>query len=113
MSKQWQNILMVLAVVVLAAYPLLTVRAPQAGPDGEAVEIFSGADGQAEGVIRQIAPDYQPWAAPLMEPPSGEIESLLFALQAVLGAGFIGYYVGVRRERSRWKTVTGTSGAAG
>jgi len=112
MSKKWQNVLMLLAVIVLVAYPLLTVRAPEAGPGGEPVEIFSGADGQAEGVIRQLAPNYQPWAAPLMEPPSGEIESLLFALQAVLGAGFIGYYVGVKRERARWNTASGASGAA-
>ncbi len=109
MSKRWQNALMLLAVIVLIAYPLLTVRAPEAGPGEEPAEIFSGADGQAEGVIRQLAPDYQPWASPLMEPPSGEIESLLFALQAVLGAGFIGYYVGVKRERARWH---GASGAA-
>jgi cobalt/nickel transport protein len=112
MSKQWQNKLMLLAVILLIAYPLLTVRAPEAGPRGEAAEIFSGADDQAEGVIREIAPDYQPWAAPLMVPPSGEIESLLFALQAVSGAGFIGYYVGVRRERSRWNRDSGSSGAA-
>jgi cobalt/nickel transport protein len=101
MSRCWQNRLMLLAVIALAVLPLLTVRAPDPGPDGAAAEIFAGADNQAQGVIRQLAPDYQPWAAPLLEPPSGEIESLLFTLQAALGAGFIGYYVGVRRERSR------------
>ncbi|OHB30808.1 MAG: cobalt ABC transporter substrate-binding protein CbiN [Desulfuromonadaceae bacterium GWC2_58_13] len=112
MSKQWQNGLMLLAVILLIAYPLLTVRVPDPGSEGETAEIFTGADGQAEGVIREIAPDYRPWAEPLMVPPSGEIESLLFALQAVLGAGFIGYYVGVRRERSRWNRDSGSSGAA-
>jgi len=112
MSETWRNILMLLAVVALVVYPLLTVKAPHPGPDGEPVEIFTGADGQAEGVIQQLAPDYQPWAAPLMEPPSGEIESLLFSLQAVLGAGFIGYYVGVRRERARWNAAAGESRAA-
>jgi cobalt/nickel transport protein len=112
MSERWRNILLLLAVIVLAVYPLLTVRAPEVGAGGEPAEIFSGADGQAEGVIRELAPDYRPWAAPLMEPPSGEIESLLFALQAVLGAGFIGYYVGVKRERARWNTTSGSSGAA-
>lgn len=102
MSQKWQNMLLLLAVVVLIAYPLLTVRAPQSGAGSEPGEIFTGADSQAEGVIRQLAPDYQPWAAPLMAPPSAEIESLLFALQAVLGAGFIGYYLGIKRERARW-----------
>jgi cobalt/nickel transport protein len=112
MSKRWQNALMLLAVIVLVGYPLLTVRAPDAGPGAAPAEIFTGADGQAEGVIRQLAPDYQPWAAPLIKPPSGEVESLLFALQAVLGAGFIGYYVGVKRERARWNPTSGPSRAA-
>lgn len=112
MRQKWQNILLLLAVVVLITYPLLTVRAPQSGPGTEPREIFTGADGQVEGVIRQLAPDYQPWATPLLEPPSAEIESLLFALQAVLGAGFIGYYVGVKRERARWNSA-GNCRAAG
>jgi cobalt/nickel transport protein len=107
MNIRWQNTLLLLAVVALAAYPLLTVQAPQNGPGGEPAEIFVGADSQAEGVIRQLAPGYRPWAAPLMEPPSGEIESLLFALQAVLGAGVIGYYLGVKRERTRSRLSSG------
>ena len=59
---------------------------------------FSGSDGQAQGVIDEAG--YQPWFEPLWEPPSGEIESLLFSLQAALGAGLLGYYVGLRRGRS-------------
>ena len=58
---------------------------------------FSGSDGQAQGVIDEAG--YQPWFEPLWEPPSGEIESLLFSLQAALGAGLLGYYVGLRRGR--------------
>ncbi len=38
--------------------------------------------------------DYEPWFSNIWEPPSGEIESMLFALQAALGAGFIGYFFG-------------------
>jgi cobalt/nickel transport protein len=37
----------------------------------------------------------------LYEPPSDEIESLLFALQAALGAGFIGYYIGYKRGKTK------------
>ena len=53
--------------------------------------------------IGTIAPNYKPWFAPLFEPPSGEIASLLFALQAALGAGVIGFWLGmsVARERER------------
>ena len=40
---------------------------------------------------------------PLLEPASGEIASLLFALQAALGAGVIGYWLGcaVTRDKLR------------
>lgn len=50
---------------------------------------FSGADDMAEKLISQLHPDYKSWFNPLWEPPSREVESLLFALQAALGAGFI------------------------
>ena len=39
----------------------------------------------------------EPWFQPFWEPPGGGTESLLFALQAALGAGFIGYYFGLKR----------------
>jgi cobalt/nickel transport protein len=55
---------------------------------------FEGSDDQATAAIQDSRPGYQPWFRPLWEPPSGEIESLLFALQAALGAGVIGYVIG-------------------
>jgi cobalt/nickel transport protein len=60
---------------------------------------FGGADGEAESAISEVAPNYQPWFEPLWSPPGGETESLLFALQAALGAGVIGYYFGVKRSQ--------------
>lgn len=60
---------------------------------------YGGADGEAEGLITQINPDYEPWFNSLYEPPSGEIESLLFSTQAAIGAGFIGYYLGVKKGK--------------
>jgi cobalt/nickel transport protein len=101
MSMRLQNLLLLAAVVALVVFPLVSIDPHAPGPDGEAVEIFAGADGQAEGVIQAIAPDYEPWFSSILEPPSGEIESLLFALQASLGAGVIGYYLGICRGRSR------------
>jgi len=62
---------------------------------------FSGADGQAESFITQIAPDYQPWIEPLIEPASGEIESLLFTLQGSLGAAVIFYILGFYHGRRK------------
>jgi len=99
--KLRQNLLLILGVVVLGVLPLWIVDKPAAGPDGEAAEIFTGADDKAKNLITEIRPDYQPWFAPLIEPASGEIASMLFALQAALGAGFIGYYLGVSRTREK------------
>ena len=86
-----QNLILLSIVGGLAIAPLLIHR------DGTAE--FSGADGQAEALITEINPDYKPWFAPIWEPPSGEIESLLFSLQAALGAGLVGFYFGRRSAR--------------
>jgi cobalt/nickel transport protein len=98
--KRYQNLLMIIAVILLVAIPLRMVQKPVPGPDGKEVEIFGGADDQAKDVIGKLAPGYHPWFKPLMEPPSTEIGSLLFALQAALGAGYIGYYLGMAVTRS-------------
>ena len=101
--KRTQNILLIFGVVVLALVPLWIVEKPAAGADGEEVEIFGGSDDKAKNLIGEIRPDYRPWFEPIIEPASGEIASMLLALQAALGAGFIGYYVGtgVTREKMR------------
>ncbi|QEU89786.1 energy-coupling factor ABC transporter substrate-binding protein [Streptomyces kanamyceticus] len=87
------NTLLLLIVAALAVLPL----ALGLGDDKE--EPFAGADAQAESAITEIKPDYKPWFSPLYEPPSGEVESALFALQAALGAGVLAYYFGLRRGR--------------
>jgi cobalt/nickel transport protein len=102
-QKRAQNILLILGVVVLALLPLWIVERPAAGPDGTAAAIFTGADDQARNAISAIRPDYKPWFQSIIEPASGEIASLLFALQAALGAGFIGYYIGVGRTREKMR----------
>ncbi len=92
-SSNQGNGWLILAVVVLAVLPLIFVR-------GE----YGGADGEAEEAIAEIQPDYEPWFNPIIELPSGEIESLLFVSQAAVGAGIIGYAIGLykgRHERLR------------
>jgi len=101
--KRYQNLLMMIAVVALVALPLWMVKRPAPGADGKEVEIFAGADDKAKDLITTIVPDYKPWFKPLMEPPSGEIGSLLFALQAALGAGFIGYWYGSSKTRAQMR----------
>ncbi len=92
MSKQasaTQNWLLVMAVVGLAVFPLVFVR-------GE----YGGADNQAQGAIQELSPAYQPWFNPLLEPPSSEVASLLFAAQAALGAGVLGFVIGLYKGRA-------------
>lgn len=101
--KRHHNLLLLLAVVLLAALPLWLVQKPLPDADGKPVELFAGADNKAMALIGDIAPNYVQWFKPIMEPASGEIASLLFALQAALGAGFIGYYLGVSVTRERLK----------
>lgn len=85
------NLLLLMIVVLLAIFPLFIHQ------DAE----FGGADGEAEAEIGNISPDYEPWFHSFWEPPSGEIESLLFSLQAALGAGFIGYFIGLAKGRNK------------
>lgn len=88
--RPWKvNALLLLGVVLLAVLPLVLVPGD-----------FGGADGLAEPEIRANDPGFEPGASPLFEPP-GEVESGLFALQAALGAGVLGYVLGVLRTRHR------------
>ncbi|MDD2852378.1 MAG: energy-coupling factor ABC transporter substrate-binding protein [Desulfuromonadaceae bacterium] len=101
--KRHQNLLMMIAVAMLIALPLWMVKKPAPGADGKEVQIFAGADDKAKDLVGIIAPSYKPWALPVMEPPSSEVGSLLFALQAALGAGFIGYYLGISTTRAKYE----------
>ncbi|MFZ4855104.1 MAG: energy-coupling factor ABC transporter substrate-binding protein [Desulfuromonadaceae bacterium] len=101
--KRYQNLLMMVAVVALVVLPLWMVKKPTPGPDGREIPVFTGADDKAKNLVGVISPDYKPWFKPLMEPPGEEISSLLFALQASLGAGFIGYWYGCSTTRAKQK----------
>ncbi len=89
-----------LAIVALAVIPLVLIQ------DSE----FGGADGQAEEVVAVVSPEYESWASNAIEPPGGETESLLFSLQAALGAGVfgfaMGYFVARKKDKSKTKDET-------
>ena len=68
---------------------------------------WSGADDQPEEVISDLSGgSYHPWAQSIWTPPSGEIESLLFALQAAFGAIIIGYFLGYYRGLAKARAAT-------
>ena len=77
------NLLLMLAVVLLMVLPLAFVHGK-----------FGGSDDQGSAAVLSSRPGYKPWFNPVWTPPSPEIESLLFALQAGFGAGVIGYVLG-------------------
>ncbi|SOE02021.1 energy-coupling factor ABC transporter substrate-binding protein [Blastococcus haudaquaticus] len=79
--------LIVLAVVALFAVPLLL--------DGGTSE-YGGTDAT---VTQELEADgYTPWFDSLFS-PAGEVESGLFALQAAIGGGALGYVLGRLRGR--------------
>ncbi len=83
------NWLLVVTVLIIAVVPLVFI-----GSETE----FGGADGQAMERIDAENPDFQPWATPLFE-PEAETASTLFALQAAIGAGVLGYLFGALNTR--------------
>jgi cobalt/nickel transport protein len=87
-----KNAVLFLFVILLTVFPLYLHK------DSE----FGGADGQAEEVIGEIAPDYKPWFDAIWEPPGGETESLLFSLQSAIGAIIIGYVIGYGKARKKY-----------
>ncbi|WP_321421308.1 energy-coupling factor ABC transporter substrate-binding protein [uncultured Methanobacterium sp.] len=104
-------ILILALVALIAIIPLAMYNGM-----GEDQGYFGGSDDSASTVIEETG--YQPWFSSIWKPPSGEIESLLFALQAAIGAiiiGYIlGYYTGQAKERKRIeKEIKAKSGLNG
>ena len=66
---------------------------------------FAGSDNAGSGLIAKLSgtplENFQP-IIPQWEPPSGEIESCLFALQAAFGGilvgGIFGFWIGQKKK---------------
>lgn len=87
-------IILSVIVIILFVAPLVIYQGY-----GEDEGYFGGSDDQAGDIIEQTG--YKPWFSSIWEPPSGEIESLLFALQAAIGALIIGYAFGYWRGQAK------------
>lgn len=85
----FKNLILVLLVIIIGAIPLIFVRNAE----------FSGADDNAKNAIAEFNPTYKPIFQPIWEPPSSEIATLIFSLQAAIGAGIIGYFIGFARGK--------------
>ena len=59
-------------------------------------------------MVSQLNPAYTPWAESILEPPGGETESLLFCLQAGIGAGILGFGFGYLVARKKFHEEAGT-----
>ncbi len=89
MKLRTKNGLLLLLVIGLAFAPLYIARTAE----------FEGADTQASAAISTLDADYKPWFTPFWEPPSGEVESFFFALQAAVGSGFVFYFLGYAKGK--------------
>lgn len=81
-----------LLLVCVIGLTLLPFFIPHAGD-------YSGSDNQAQQAIAQLDPNYKPWFAPIFEPASSEIESLLFTLQGSIGSAIVFYILGYYRGK--------------
>jgi cobalt/nickel transport protein len=98
MAHSWRLEILGLAAIalfILILYLHPGVQGPAfAGTDTLAAEKISGSSGNATTAIRPLIPQWIP--------PSAEIESTLFSLQAAIGGIFIGgvfgYWIGLRKK---------------
>lgn len=92
-----KHIIMLIVVMIIVILPLAIFNGK-----GEAQGYFGGSDDQGPAALEQQG--YHPWFKPLWTPPSTEIEVLLFSVQAAIGAGIIGYFLGYYKALGKIKT---------
>jgi cobalt/nickel transport protein len=103
MTKYLLEILTVAAILVFCGLFLYT-SSTMTGAE------FAGSDNVGSGLIAELSGKPIDSFTPLIpqyEPPSGEIESCLFALQAALGGilvgGVFGYWLGQKKSLTETK----------
>jgi cobalt/nickel transport system permease protein len=106
--KGGQTVLLLLICAVIAIVPLVSL--------GKTAAFGGSDDAGSEAITELTGEEYEPWFTPLMEglfadgEIPGEIESLLFCLQAALGAGVFFFVVGRLTERSKYEKALEAKG---
>ena len=108
-SHKWVTpVLVALLVVIFAVSMVFGARHLGEGEEG-----FGGTDSAAAEAAEKAGA--KPRSTPLFEPNSSEVESGLFAMQAALGAGILGYALGRMsgRKRGREEAVAASEPGTG
>ncbi len=100
-GKLWaRNLVLALGVVLLVTVPLMLLGNSE----------FGGSDDAGSTVVEEINGGYTPWFESFWEPPSGEIESLLFCVQSAIGAGICGFVLGRISRKPKSEDVPAAAG---
>lgn len=83
------NILLVVIATIIMFIPLIVNKDAK----------FIALDDQAQTMISEIDQNYKPWFKPIWQPPNAEITTFLFALQSAIGAGLVGYFIGLKQKK--------------
>lgn len=81
--------LTIIVIIVLMSLPLVVFQHAE----------FAGTDDKAVSMVQCIDKNYKPWFEGVKLFESPEIISTFFALQAALGAGVLGYYIGYSKGK--------------
>jgi cobalt/nickel transport protein len=89
MNKRYRYLLMAFVIIVLVLIPIVMYKNVE----------FTGTDDKAVTAIQSIDKNYHPWFDGVKIFRSKELISTFFSLQAALGAGVLGYYIGYSRGK--------------
>ena len=93
-KSKWVTPVIIVLVVGLFVISMVLGAKKTSGGEG-----FGGTDDAAAEAAEKAGA--KKWIEPIFEPNSSEVESGLFALQAALGAGIVGYALGRMSGRAK------------